>query len=189
MNRLHDPQEGEKSQQPCQQHGRDVRGQDPPSRGGDGVHDCLARGVGEILVEPNPLDGRAAQPLAQVEHRRTAQLVAGFFAASRRRQRHDFLGPVQPLPVPIAIVVQQPAIPAVRDQVALVAVEQPAQLGFVSIEGRANACALGLGRGEHMIPDQHSQFGNGPRDVAERREAGNLHIRHEPAPRLDRRQL
>ena len=65
LNRLHDPQKGEKPQQAGQQDGRDVRGQDPPSRGGDGVDDGLARGVREVLVEPNPLDGGAAQPLAQ----------------------------------------------------------------------------------------------------------------------------
>ena len=85
--------------------------------------------------------------------RRTSQQLAGFFTASRGRQRHDLLHPVQPLPVPIAIVVQQAAIPVVGDQAALVLIEQPAQLGLVSLERRANARALGLARGEHMIPD------------------------------------
>ena len=118
-----------------------------------------------------------------------SQHLAGFFTASRGRQRHDLLHPVQPLPVPIAIVVQQAAIPVVGDQVALVLIEQPAQLGLVSLERRANAHALGLARGEHMIPDVHPQLGKCSRDVSERGEAGDLQIRHEPAPVLDRRQL
>ena len=167
----------------------EVRRQDPPSRGGDGVDDRLARGVREVLVEPNPLDGGAAQPLAQVLERRTSQHLAGFFTASRGRQRHDLLHPVQPLPVLIAIVVQQAAIPLVGDQVALVLIEQPAQLGLVPLERRANARALGLARGEHMIPDLDPQLGKCSRDVSERGEAGDLQVRHEPAPGLDRRQL
>ena len=143
----------------------------------------------EVLVEPNPLDGGAAHPLAQVLERRASQHLAGFVTASRGRQRHDLLHPVQPLPVPIAIVVQQAAIPVVGDQVALVLIEQPAQLGLVPLERRANAHALGLARGEHMIPDLHPQLGKCSRDVSERGEAGDLQIRHEPAPGLDRRQL
>ena len=40
-----------------------------------------------------------------------------------------------------------------------------------------------------MIPEVDPELGERSRDVAERRQAGDLQCRHEPAPGLDRRQL
>ena len=187
--RFHDPADGQKPQHASQHDGRRVRHQDSPSRCGDGLDGGSARGVGELLVDSNPLAGGGVQPLAHVHCLRVSQQGAGVFRTPGGRERHDLIRAVQPDPVLGAIVVQQAAILIVGDQSALVVVEQAAKHGFVPVERRLYVRALCVARREHVIPDVDSKLGERSRDVAERREAGDLQVRYEPALGLDRRQL
>src|SRR5262249_12302669 len=104
-------------------------------------------------------------------------------------QPHRVPGGRVPVVARLAELREQLGVARARDERARVVAETPRRLRDARLEGGPRARAPLRVRGEEIVADVDAELLLLPGDVPERREAPDLRLRDEPAPRFDPGQL
>ena len=157
-------------------------------RGFDGLDGLLAGTGRQLVIMVNPLVRDFAEAVAQFRLR-PQQQGQGLVAASGVNQRHDPLGAGSPLPAQVPILVQQPPVLVVGDQAVRVGAKLLGEVSLVCLKGRPDLVSPRLVTAEKKASNANLQFPKGAGDMVQCYETADLRLRHEPAVRLNLRQL
>ncbi len=151
----------------------------------DGSLACIGR---ELFVVINPILRDLAEARADRSHR-SEQYFDAVFPELCGRQRHDLLVTGEPFAAKVAILVEQPSVPVIRDESVGVLSKQAGQVRPVRGKVRLDPEQFRLVFSQHIASKINPQLREALGDVPQRRETSDLGFRNEAAASFDDCQL